>query len=151
MTAVDNTTDGPTGLPVIAKKDSLTIIGNGDTIERNSSNLFRLFDVSSGASLTLQSLTLQYGAAFGSGSSAHGGAIYNDGTLVLSAVIVQGCGAEGSGGSAEGGAIYNQGTLVLSAVTVQDNVALGSNAAPRAPTVRRAARVLEAASGPTAA
>src|SRR6516164_6081520 len=27
LTAADNTTDGPTGLPVIGKKDTLTIIG----------------------------------------------------------------------------------------------------------------------------
>src|SRR5262245_34402191 len=32
LTAVDNTTDGATGLPVIAANDSLTIVGNGDTI-----------------------------------------------------------------------------------------------------------------------
>ena len=30
--AVDNTTDGATGLPVIAGGDNLTIVGNGDTI-----------------------------------------------------------------------------------------------------------------------
>jgi hypothetical protein len=125
LTAVDNTTNGANGLPVIANKDTLTIIGNGDAIERNSSNLFRLFDVSSGASLTLQSLTLQYGFVSGSGSSAEGGGIYNQGTLVLSAVTVQGCDARGS--SAEGGGIYNQGTLVLSAATVQSNGVEGSN------------------------
>ena len=32
LTAVNNTTDGPTGLPVIAANDNLTIKGNGDTI-----------------------------------------------------------------------------------------------------------------------
>src|SRR5262245_2941922 len=89
LTAVDNTTDGPTGLPVItggSKPDTLTIIGNRDTIERSTASgtpAFRLFDVASGASLTLQNLTLQNGLAFGSGSSAEGGAIFNQGTLVL--------------------------------------------------------------------
>src|SRR5262249_45553249 len=64
LTAVDNTTDGPTGLPVItggSKPDTLTIIGNGDTIERSTIQNrkagptpdFRLIDVGSGASLTL--------------------------------------------------------------------------------------------------
>src|SRR5262249_38725916 len=32
LTAVDNSTDGTNGLPVIAGKDNLTIVGNGDTI-----------------------------------------------------------------------------------------------------------------------
>src|SRR5262245_60268414 len=38
LTAVDNTTDGATGLPVISsnKGDNLTIVGNGDTIERST-------------------------------------------------------------------------------------------------------------------
>src|SRR6516162_1651353 len=34
--AVDNTTDGATGLPVIATNDNLTIIGNGNVIERST-------------------------------------------------------------------------------------------------------------------
>src|SRR5262249_47676099 len=41
LTAVDNQTDGPTGLPVISggkKPDSLTIVGNGDTIERSTAS-----------------------------------------------------------------------------------------------------------------
>src|SRR5262249_47333485 len=33
LTVVNNTTDGATGLPVIANKDILTIIGNDDTID----------------------------------------------------------------------------------------------------------------------
>ena len=36
LTAVNNTTDGTTGLPVIAANDNLTILGNGDTIERST-------------------------------------------------------------------------------------------------------------------
>jgi hypothetical protein len=127
LTAVDNTTNGPTGLPVIAKKDILTVVGNGDTI--TSSGAGRLFDVASGSSLTLQNLTLQDGFVSGSGSSAAGGGIYNQGTLVLSAVIVQGCGARGS--SPQGGGIYNQGTLVLSAAMVQGCVAIGSDGVHR--------------------
>src|SRR5215470_2284151 len=47
LTAVDNTTDGATGLPVIAANDSLTLVGNGDTIARKTAGgtlAFRLFD-----------------------------------------------------------------------------------------------------------
>jgi hypothetical protein len=35
LTAVITTTDGATGLPVIAAGDSLTIIGNGDTLAQH--------------------------------------------------------------------------------------------------------------------
>src|SRR5262245_58441347 len=34
LTAVDNSTHGPTGLPVIAPGEDMTIICNGDVIER---------------------------------------------------------------------------------------------------------------------
>src|SRR5262245_38933327 len=34
LTVADNTTDGPTGLPVIAAGEDLTIVGNGDVVER---------------------------------------------------------------------------------------------------------------------
>src|SRR5207253_1117250 len=57
LTASDNATDGPTGLPVIAARNNLTIVGNGDTVERSTdptTPFFRLLDVASGATLTLQ-------------------------------------------------------------------------------------------------
>ena len=66
LTAVDNTTGGTTGLPVIAAHDNLTIVGNGDAIARSTvtgTPAFRLLDVAAGASLTLQNLTLQGGLA----------------------------------------------------------------------------------------
>src|SRR6516225_7228370 len=77
LTAVDNTTDGATGLPVIASGDNLTIVGNGDIIERSTvtgTPLFRLLDVAGGASLSLSDLTLQGGVA-GGYDSPTGGAI----------------------------------------------------------------------------
>src|SRR5262245_37601872 len=71
LNAVDNTTHGATGLPVIAATENLTVVGNGDVVERSSANgtpAFRLFDVAAGATLTLQNLTLQGGLAFGAGA-----------------------------------------------------------------------------------
>jgi hypothetical protein len=69
LTEVNNTTHGPTGLPVIAAAGgSLTIVGNDATIQRRvtrATPAFRLFDVAPGASLTLQHLTLQGGLASG--------------------------------------------------------------------------------------
>jgi hypothetical protein len=143
LTAVDNTTNGATGLPVIAKKDNLTIIGNGDTIERSpvsGTPNFRLFDVASGGSLTLDNVTLQNGLAFGAGSSAEGGAIFNQGTVDLNAVTVQNNIARGQQGvstiaskatpgqSAAGGGIYSNGALTLEGGTiVQNNQAIGGD------------------------
>jgi hypothetical protein len=127
LTAVNNSTDGPTGLPVISKKDSLTIVGNGDTIDAN--HVGRLFDVASGGSLTLENLTLQNGqaqTARATGFAADGGAIYNQGTLVLSGVTVQFNTASGwYGGNAAGGGIWSIGALTLeNACLVQGNSAV---------------------------
>ena len=66
LTAVNNTTDGANGLPVIASGNNLTIVGNGDTIRRSlvaGTPAFRLFDVAAGASLELYGLTLKNGLA----------------------------------------------------------------------------------------
>ena len=99
LTAVNNTTNGADGLPVIAANDNLTIVGTGDTIERSTAAgtaPFRLFDLAVGGSLTLQSLTLQDGLAFGSGVSAQGGAIDNQGSLTLNDVTVENNIAQGA-------------------------------------------------------
>ena len=148
LTRIDNKTDGPTGLPVISggnKADNLTILGNGDTIERSTASGtpdFRLFDVALGAALTLNNLTLQNGHELGSGSSAEGGALFNQGTLVLSAVTVQNNEAVGSdgkpgtnkhnpggaGADAAGGGIWSSGALTCENGTViQNNTAWGGN------------------------
>jgi hypothetical protein len=131
MTAVDNTTDGATGLPVIAANDNLHIVGNGDTIERKvgggpATPAFRLLDVAAGASLTLQNLTLQNGVA------NSGGAVYNQGTLDLNGVTVRYNTAQGTalrgrpGGRGIGGGIYSNGSLTLEGGTsVRNNQAVG--------------------------
>src|SRR5262249_39041623 len=67
-TAVNNPRDGATGLPVITSGDNLTLVGNGDLLQRSTASgtpAFRLFDVAGGAALTLVNLTLQNGRAFG--------------------------------------------------------------------------------------
>ena len=91
-------------LPAIA--GNITIIGNGDTIERTGSTAFRLFDVSGGGSLTLENLTLQGGLAQGaSGQAADGGAIYSAGALTLNGVTVQSNTAQGSSGASGGAGV----------------------------------------------
>ena len=145
LSKVDNKTDGPTGLPVIAAGNNLTMVGNGNSIERSTDSGtadFRMFDVASGASLTLEKLTLQNGLEDGSGSSARGGAIHNQGSLTLSGVTVQGNSAVGSSGAnansssqngsngqdATGGGVWSNGALTLEDGTViHNNQALGGN------------------------
>jgi hypothetical protein len=149
---VNNTTNGANGLPVISggstkiAADNLTIIGNGDTIERSTAAAtvaFRLFDVASGGSLTLENLTLQNGFAFGSGASADGGAVYNQGTLTLIGATVKNNTAQGydgaagfhtkkqnrdgqPGADAAGGGIWSSGSVLLQGnSTVQNNQAIG--------------------------
>lgn len=132
LTTVNNTTTGkkglgPNGLPVIGGTvaDKLTIIGNGDLIERSKvagTAAFRLFQVATGSSLTLQNVTLQNGLEQGSSatasSAAAGGAIYNLGTLTLSGSTVSSNVASGYGGGIE-----NEGTLTMSASNVSGNSA----------------------------
>jgi hypothetical protein len=133
LTAVNNATNGNTGLPVIAANDNLTIVGNGDTIERSSAAGtldFRLFAVASGASLSLSNLTVQNGLEKGPGAigwMAEGGAILNVGSLTLSGVTVQGNVAANNVGSSAGGGIFSSGTLDIQAGSViQNNQAIGA-------------------------
>jgi hypothetical protein len=88
FTAINNGTNGGNFLPVIAADDNLTIVGNGDTLQpaRRGAGA-RFFDVTAGASLTLQNLTLEGGSLVPS-SRWGGGAIYNQGALTLSGATV---------------------------------------------------------------
>jgi len=137
LTAVDNGGFAPNGLPAIAAKDNLTIIGNSDTIERSTASgtpAFRLFDVAIGGSLTLQNMNLQDGYESYSTfrDSARGGAIYNLGALTLSGVTVannQACAV--SGGSAYGGGIWSNGSLTLENGTLlEGNYSQGGDGGP---------------------
>jgi hypothetical protein len=137
LTAVDNTADGPNGLPVIAANNKLTIRGNGDTIARSKAAItpaFRLFDVASGASLTLDGLTLANGLVIGdTGMDANGGAILNAAgatltvkcSILLNNQVVGGDGAGGLGGQGFGGAIRSEGIANLDGVVFRGNQATG--------------------------
>jgi hypothetical protein len=143
LTIVNNSTNGATGLPVIAANDNLTILGSGDTVERSTATgtpAFRLLEVASGGSLTLENLTLQGGLAdciWGGQTTRRpldgGGAIYNQGTLVLNGVTAQNNSAVGGmfdvldGINAAGGGIYSLGGSVTleGGTIVQNNRALG--------------------------
>ncbi|BCW93141.1 MAG: hypothetical protein KatS3mg007_1035 [Thermoanaerobaculum sp.] len=109
----------------------IVIQGNGAIIERSTAvtcNLdstaaageFRIFEVSSGASLTLQDLTVQNGCADGPIAPDHqsGGGIWNSGTLTLTNSTISGNSARQSGGG-----ILNGGTATLTNSTISGNSA----------------------------
>jgi hypothetical protein len=141
LTARTTGVNGGNGLPVIAANDNLTIVGNGDTIEKaaNPGLAFRLLDVAPLATLTLQNLTLQGGLASEAGlvTTGPGGAIYNEGVLTLSGVTVANNHAVGGGRypytvatPGSGGGIWSNGSLTLENGTLfEGNVASGSGAA----------------------
>jgi hypothetical protein len=113
LTNVDNTDDGPTGLPIIA--GNVTIYGNGATIERRQAegvDEFRIFQVASGT-LHLDSVTVSGGWA-----AEWGGGIYNWGTVTLTTSTVS-----GNTAAVWGGGIYNGHTLEVTDSTVSDNTA----------------------------
>jgi hypothetical protein len=133
-----SSTNGMNALPVIAKGDNLTILTNngsanpgfGDTIDAGKHG--RLFNVASGASLTLEHVTLQNGQE-SYASVLEGGAIFNQGTLVLSQVMVQNNGAVGKTGlneAAAGGGIWSNGSL-----TVENGSVFQGNLAQASPTL----------------
>ena len=137
LTAVDNTTNGANGLPVIVAGDNLTIVGNGDTIQRSTdpdTPAFRFFDVAAGAALTLKNLTLANGIVIGdTGMTAYGGAILNEAGGTLTVIhstftgnqAVGGDGGGGLGGLGIGGAIENQGAADFRYDTFSGNQAVG--------------------------
>ncbi len=119
----------PVSINVLNEKDisgTVTIDGGG-RVTLNGRNRARLFRVASGASLTLQKITLAYAAANGAGNGDGGGngaGVLNEGgTLVIIDSTITASRAEEGGG-----AIYNKGngTVNLIRVTLSNNTA-GTN------------------------
>ena len=75
LTAVNNTTNGNNGLPVVTS--AITIEGNGNSISRQSGSPdFRILAVGSGGNLTLNSATISGGIASGTFPANIGGGVY---------------------------------------------------------------------------
>ena len=104
---------------------NLTIEGPGaGTLAISGNQLSRVFDVPSGVTATIDGLTIEKGAAQSAqvpGSAAHGGGIYNAGTLILANDSFDSNTASGTATSSgfkittgSGGAIYNAASANLS-------------------------------------
>jgi hypothetical protein len=115
LTAVDNDTEGPNGLPSVTS--TLTLQGAGaDTtvIERASSTtLFRLLHVATTGELTLEGLTVSGGNV---GFSDFGGGLFNRGVLALEHTTVSHNVADGGGGLFNGG-----GVVTIARSTIREN------------------------------
>ena len=113
LSAVNNTTGGANGLPVISI--ALTINGNGAIITRGAGAPdFRIFYVGATGNLTLENVTISYGRAVGAaGSAGSTGSLNNPGA------------AGGGGGNGQGGGIYNAGVLTVRKSTITNNTAVG--------------------------
>ena len=104
-------------LPAVANTSpgSLTIDGSGQTIIVDGANSWRIFDVSSGATLALKNLTI----ADANDLASSGGGIYNgQGTLtVVNSTLLNNFGFNA------GGAIFNDGALTVTNSTFVGNSA----------------------------
>ena len=114
------------GQLTVENNGALTIDGGGViTIARTGAAMFRIFQVRSGATLTLNGVTITGGNLSSvSGTNGSGGAIFNDGTLVINSSAIVG-NTTGSSG-AYGGGISNRGTLTLTSSTVSGNSSSGT-------------------------
>lgn len=116
LTAADNADDG---LPEITGK--VRISGGDRTVVQRASSAtgsFRIFHVTQGGSLGLNSLTVRGGDASGNGYAAGGGGVFNDrGRVTLTDVTVR----SNRAGFLAGGVWNNVGTLALKRTTIHDN------------------------------
>jgi hypothetical protein len=103
---------------------NLSIQGPGAdslSVRRNTGGEYRIFTVTSGATVAISGLTVTNGRV-----AFQGGGIANAGTLTLSNVTVSGNLVHGGGGDLDfGGGIHNSGTLTVQNSTITGNVARG--------------------------
>ena len=126
LTTVDNTTYGPSGLPVIINDNQhvLVFASNGSTIKRDvNAPAFRIFTIFNSLgnqpyTVSMANVTINNGlGAVSGGFEAFGGGIYNSGTLLL----LQNCTISGNHAGA-GGGIYNaDATADLTNCTISGN------------------------------
>ncbi len=113
----------------LAIKENITINGAineaGQVVTIiDGSNASRLFKVSDGVPLTLNSLWLRQGAHTADGPKSGGGGIFNEGTVAAHNVtFIDNKGIDASGNVTYGGGIFNNGFLTLTYCTLSNNSA----------------------------
>ena len=105
---------GPTALVITS---DVTIVGPAGGLTISSNNTHRVFAVASGATLTLQALTVTGGLA-----TAGGGIYNNGGTLTIDTCTISGNSVD----NGYGGGIYNAGALTIDTSTISNNTAGGA-------------------------
>lgn len=121
LTAADNNSDGPNGLPSIT--GTTTLIGNNTIIERaGGAPDFRIFHLSATGNLTLQGLTVRGGQTSGVWPATVGAGIFNN----RGALTIQNSHITLNNSVGSGAGIYNySGTVVISRSTLSQNNAAG--------------------------
>ncbi len=127
---------------------NMAIVGPGaTTLSISGNNSSPVFNIQSGATVTISGLTITGGVTNGApggdpngdGATAQGGGIFNAGTLTLKNCLIQNSSATGGGGESyalgssgggegAGGGIYNSWILILINCTLANNSATGGNA-----------------------
>ncbi len=119
LSSIDNTTDGPNGLPVILADggNELVIEGSGHSISRSTAGGipdFRIFRVAEAVNLTLNQLTIANGVV----PDGWGGGIFNSGSLTITnSTLSDNTATYGGGG------VWNEGLLTLNNSTLSSNMA----------------------------
>ncbi|MDF5730999.1 MAG: choice-of-anchor Q domain-containing protein [Rhizonema sp. PD38] len=104
-------------LDIIAPRDSLT---GGDLVTVSGNNSSRVFEIGTGATVTLSGLIVADGSVIGD----NGGGIKNSGMLTLDSSIVRNNSVNsGSSFSVDGGGIYNTGISTINNSTISGNSA----------------------------
>ncbi len=116
--AVNGTISLNSTLPEIKNQGSLTIDGSGHNITIDGGSSKRLFQVGSGATLTLVYLTLSNGKA----TSDNGGAIESFGSLTLDH-----CQLTGNQADKDGGAVYQNGATLQVKDSIFENNRAGES------------------------
>ncbi|WP_298908852.1 choice-of-anchor Q domain-containing protein [uncultured Nostoc sp.] len=98
--------------------DDLKIDGTGaDLLTVSGNNAYRIFEISSHATVEIKGLTITKGNSYSDNSEILGGSgIYNKGTLTLSNASIS------SNNGDTGGGIYNTGSLTVSNSTISENI-----------------------------
>jgi CSLREA domain-containing protein len=100
-------------LPAITDVDGLTIDGTGQSVTISGNDLYNIFSVGSGASLTLDHLTVAYANNTDTG---YGGGVVNEGDLTIT-----NCTFSTNSATTAGGGIYNLNTLTIINSTFSGN------------------------------